>query len=333
MMWKNGTPRLVLATIAILSLFCEQLAGQSSLLAEKLKTLGEDSNTKRVYTSTTQEEYNYIKSGLRFQLENGLGIKPGYKIVREGQWGLTYDSGSYKRMVDFFTVYRVEGNVPCGLLMITTRSDTNYEDWFCIPSYGASDALWKTAYTDFLEFTKNWESAPAHAYSWGIIRMLSRSFSVTTNVHNSSTDSKPTQQSFRLNHAEAAAENSVKTVIVANTKSVDCQGNQNEPDAFQNLMSSLLVSEYRVLERAQLEVIFEEFKFGMTGLIAEEDLLEAGRLAGAQGAVICTETCLDGQTELKTVKLIDCRSGESLWSATGIGLNSSEFAAKFMEEF
>jgi hypothetical protein len=333
MIWKNGTPRLVLATIAILNLLCGQLVGQSSLLAEKLKTLGEDGNTKRVYASTTQEEYNYIKSGLRFQLENGLGIKPGYKIVREGQWGLTYDSGSWKRMVEFFVVYQIENNTPCGMLMISTRSDTDHEHWFCIPSYGASDALWKTAYSDYLDFTENWESEPARADSWGVIRMLSRSFSDITDGNGATADLNPSQQSFRLNHAEAAAENSVKTVIVANTKSIDCQGNQNEPDAFQNLMSSLLVSEYRVLERAQLEVIFEEFKFGMTGLIAEEDLLEAGRLAGAQGAVICTETCLDGHTELKTVKLIDCRSGESLWSATGIGLNSSEFAAKFMEEF
>jgi hypothetical protein len=193
--------------------------------------------------------------------------------------------------------------------------------------------MWKTVYSDYQEYTKNWESPSAKAYSWGVIRMLSRSFSEITNTNGVAVQELPSQHSFRLNRSEASSTTPIETVIVANTKSVDCDGNHNEPDGFQNLISSLLVSEYRVLERAQLDVIFEELEFGMSGLIAEEDLLEAGRLAGAQGAVICTETCLDGNTELKTVKLIDCSSGESVWSATGIGLNSSEFAVDFMEEF
>lgn len=330
---KNSVFSSLAMVFVMLTLFVVQSSGQGSLLAEKLKSMGQQSNSERVYASTTLEEYNYIKSGLRFQLENGLGIKPGYRIEREGQWWVSYDSNTWKRNIEFFTVYRVEGNIPCGLLMIASRSNTDYESWFCIPGYGVSSSMWKTVYSDYKEYTKNWESASAKAYSWGVIRMLSRSFSEITELNSETVDSEPTQHSFRLNHSESASSNKVETVIVANTKSVDCDGSENESDAFQNLVSSLLVSEYRVLERAQLDVIFKELEFGMTGMIAEEDLLEAGRLAGAQGAVICTETCLDGHTELKTVKLIDCSSGESLWSATGIGLNSSEFAVEFMEEF
>ena len=308
-------------------------SGQGSLLAEQLKAMGQEGRSERVHASTTLEEYQYIKSGLKFQLENGLGIKPGYRIEREGEWGVNYDSGSWERMVEFFMVHRVPGDVPCGMVMIAKRSNTGYEDWFCIPGFGSPSSLWKSVYSDYQEYTKHWDSASARAYSWGVIRMLSRSFSDLTARHAAGAESEPAQHAFRLVHSESAPSNPIETVIVANTKSVDCDGNEHEPDGFQNLISSLLVSEYRVLERAQLDVIFNELELGMTGMIAEGDLLEAGRLAGAQGAVICAETCLDGHTELKSVRLIDCSSGESLWSATGIGLNSSEFAMEFMEEF
>jgi hypothetical protein len=310
-----------------------QASAQGSGLAERLKSMKQSESTTRTFLSTTLEEYNYIKSGLKFQLQNGLGLKPGYQLVREGEWGLSYDSQSWKRMVEFFSVYRVQDNTPCAMLMISSRSDTGHEDWFCIPGFSSSAEMWKMVFEDYQEYTKGWESGPAQAYSWGVIRMLSRSFSEVTETNGATAREMPAQHSFRLHRSETASKSLIQTILVVNTKSVDCDGNQHAPDGFQNLISSLLVSEYRVLERAQLEVIFEELKLGMSGLIAEEDLLKAGRLAGAQGAVICTETCLDGNTELKTVKLIDCSSGESVWSATGIGLSSSEFAVDFMEEF
>lgn len=326
----NCIERIFLFSFLTLSLGHHCL-GQNSLLAQRLDNAGGDDVAS--FSSTTMEEYNYVKSGLRFQVENGLDLRNGYSLKRMGQWGMNYNSNSWRRRAEFFQVYKDNGAAPCAMLMIASRSDTDYQEWFCIPAHESAKGVWSQCFKDWQKYTENW-NAPSRAYSWGMIHMLSMSFSIeggSENVVEHLEDG--VLHDFRFSHSQSPLLGNENSVIVVNTKSTDCDGVERDPGAFQHLISSLLVSEYKVLERAQLGVVFDELEFGMTGLVNEQELLEAGMLAGAQGAVICSENCLDGVTQLKTVKLIDCQTGESQWSATGIGLNSTEFVNQLLDEF
>ncbi len=60
----------------------------------------------------------------------------------------------------------------------------------------------------------------------------------------------------------------------------------------------------------------------MSGLLLEDsDFAQAGCLAGAQGTVLASYGCLQGETKIQ-VKLVDCSTSDLYWSATGLDVSA-----------
>lgn len=60
---------------------------------------------------TTPEEYTYFTKGYKSQVEQGIGVKAGYKLV---DYGKHQDGG---RILNISAVLRDGESKPCGLLM------------------------------------------------------------------------------------------------------------------------------------------------------------------------------------------------------------------------
>ncbi len=64
-------------------------------------------------------------------------------------------------------------------------------------------------------------------------------------------------------------------------------------------------------------MVLDEQKLGMSGLVFEDQVVEAGCLQGSEGVVFCEIGCLAGQSMIK-VKLVDCKESVQQWSAMGL---------------
>jgi hypothetical protein len=90
------------------------------------------------------------------------------------------------------------------------------------------------------------------------------------------------------------------------------------------LVEGELLGIYGVVERKHLEEILDEQRLAMSGLLFEDsDFAQAGCLAGAQGTVLASYGCLQGETKIQ-VKLVDCSTSDFYWSATGIDVSAFE---------
>jgi hypothetical protein len=123
-----------------------------------------------VFGQTTEEEFNYITKGYKIQLASGLDMKKGYEFKAIDGWGINY--GSFERKATFKQLFREGETTPCATLMILERTDTDYEEYLCIPHYGSTDEIWNKAYNGFKESAKDWTKASI-GYVWGMIKMIS----------------------------------------------------------------------------------------------------------------------------------------------------------------
>ncbi len=88
---------------------------------------------------TTIEDYNYLTKGLKFQMENGLGIKQGYNIK---------EVGSFKDTSDKCTVYAFYKTnntdiIRAILVTIETKEEIIY---ICIPNSTSDISLKQASY-------------------------------------------------------------------------------------------------------------------------------------------------------------------------------------------
>lgn len=95
---------------------------------------------------TTEEEYNYLSKGYRATIEQGLDLKKGYSMTMLDTVQVTMEN--VKRIVEFHGFFRAGASKPCALLCIMRRKDSNFVGYTCLPSYDASDAMWKRALED-----------------------------------------------------------------------------------------------------------------------------------------------------------------------------------------
>ena len=103
-----------------------------------------------------------------------------------------------------------------------------------------------------------------------------------------------------------------------------CGGTLDDGQGVAELVEGELLGIYDVVERRHLEEILNEQRLAMSGLIFEDsDFAKAGCLAGAQGTVIVSYSCLQDKTKLQ-VKLVDCSTSDLYWSATGIDVSEFE---------
>lgn len=125
------------------------------------------------FSQTTQEEYNYLSKGYKIQLESGLDMKSGYEIKEVGDYGVNYNNGEFSRDVKFLHLYRIGETIPCATLAIFSRSNTDYEQYYCIPHIDSSSDIWTQAYSDFQSLTTSW-SEQGSGYTWSMIKVISQ---------------------------------------------------------------------------------------------------------------------------------------------------------------
>lgn len=106
----------------------------------------------------------------------------------------------------------------------------------------------------------------------------------------------------------------VGTLMIVAQPGTDCAG-ITSTDAL-DLFALQLIPHFDIVDRSVQDLIFAEQQLGMTGLIREADLVEAGLQAGAQGILTVQGTCLATQSLWKA-KLIDAQSSVLLLSAIG----------------
>ena len=92
------------------------------------------------------------------------------------------------------------------------------------------------------------------------------------------------------------------TVLILENDSLDASCS-----AIAQVVKGALVDQFELLERAELEGLIDEQKLSMSGLVSEEESIEAGRILGAQFASRLSCTGLDGQY-LVTLEFINCET-------------------------
>jgi len=117
---------------------------------------------------------------------------------------------------------------------------------------------------------------------------------------------------------------SILKVAVIGKESNLCNGSIDDGQGLAELVEGELLGIYGVVERKHLEEIIDEQRLAMSGLLLEDsDFAQAGCLAGAQGTVLASYGCLQGETKIQ-VKLVDCSTSDLYWSATGIDVSAFE---------
>jgi len=109
----------------------------------------------KLFSQTTQEEYNYITKGYKVQIESGLDMKKGYTLVDLGKWSLTHSSE--KRECEFKGLVRQGKTKPCAVMMIYRRTDipNGAVMYICIPSKDSASEIWNQTLNFINENFKN----------------------------------------------------------------------------------------------------------------------------------------------------------------------------------
>lgn len=134
----------------------------------------------------------------------------------------------------------------------------------------------------------------------------------TTRTSQSTFNKSKGQVSF----TEGSLELDVQNVFVIQGKGKSCS-NKNVESGLLDVVGTQLLSTYTVLERQMLDVILEEQRLSMSGLVFEATAVEAGCLQGADGVVFCQYGCL-GEDDLLTIKLVDCKTSSQIWVLSAI---------------
>ena len=110
---------------------------------------------------------------------------------------------------------------------------------------------------------------------------------------------------------------SIEAVAVLALDRLNCAEDSVKSINEASVVEQELLGLYDIVDRNHLEMIMNEQRLAMSGLMLEEGALaQAGCLAGAQGTVIVTKGCVAGDDVL-TIKMIDCTSSKMHWVANG----------------
>ena len=120
----------------------------------------------------------------------------------------------------------------------------------------------------------------------------------------------------------------ITSITVLGKSGKDCRG--KGAAALANDFSNSILKLYNVVDRDNLDIFLKEHKNSMTGLFEESDYIEAGKLAGAEGVIFVSATCVNKHTEID-VSLSDTKTGSIQWSIHSENLDPHEIADRFIE--
>jgi len=192
---------------------------------------------------------------------------------------------------------------------------------FMIPrDYDKSDVNISAVISEsYGEYSKNWQET----------FVFKSNFSSTNEIVFESTEeveetdiqraSMPNEITFNKFDREVLIE---RIFVVANPAE-DCEGNIQKGQDIANIVESLLLGEYDILERRYFEQILNEQQLAASGLLLEEKAVELGCNAGSQGILFTEVGCLGGEATIN-LKLVGCQTSEIYWSCVGIDASPIE---------
>ena len=117
----------------------------------------------------------------------------------------------------------------------------------------------------------------------------------------------------------------LKSIAILGKDGQDCRGKTSQDLA--NDFSSGILQLYNVVDRSNLDIFIEEQRNSMSGLFEDSDYIEAGRLAGAEGIVFVSATCINKHTEID-ITLSDTSSGSIQWSIHSENIDPHDLAKR-----
>lgn len=128
--------------------------------------------TTKLFSQTTQEEYNYITKGYKVQMESGLDMKKGYTLIELGSWGL--DHNPEHRECTFKGLVRQGQTKPCAIMMIYKRTDVKEGATFyiCIPTPDSTEQ-WNLTLNFINENCKN-NDKMQNTMLWALMKFASQ---------------------------------------------------------------------------------------------------------------------------------------------------------------
>lgn len=130
----------------------------------------------------------------------------------------------------------------------------------------------------------------------------------------------PTGMTFEYGNSSSA----INTVFVSGSRGTKCTAEDTDGEGLAQLVSARLMSAYDMIDRSNLPRVLEEQKQGLSGIFDEKTVGEMGRLIGAEGVLVCGESCVGGRSIL-TIKLLNCQTLEQAWIASGLDIDPLVF--------
>jgi hypothetical protein len=122
-----------------------------------------------------------------------------------------------------------------------------------------------------------------------------------------------------------------------NTILISIKPNENctkvDLDVMADYLNASLMSKYKVVNREDLDLLLEEQKLSLSGLIQEEESVEAGNLIGANYTMLSSYQCVEKANINLTLKLINCETSEIEWVAILNDIKYSKIPEKVSELF
>jgi len=127
---------------------------------------------------------------------------------------------------------------------------------------------------------------------------------------------------------DASAVASISTIVLTAKPGKNCDG--AEAEHMTDALALGLLETFDIVDRSALDLAIKEQELGMTGLVRDEDWIQAGALAGAEAILTLQAMCLGGSSILKA-KLISAESSLLLLSAIGTGVGPDAVAQKIAD--
>lgn len=101
----------------------------------------------KLIAQTTEEEYNYLTKGYKIQVESGLDMKMGYKMVLLST--SSNNSPNINRNVEFYSLIKTATNKQSAVLMI--YKEKNEKFYYCIPTINSTIEMKSKCLNDIMK--------------------------------------------------------------------------------------------------------------------------------------------------------------------------------------
>ena len=108
--------------------------------------------------------------------------------------------------------------------------------------------------------------------------------------------------------------NVIAVIPLINSTCIDKSFNST---SVSSIIETAMLEHYIIVERTNFESLLEEQKLGMSGLLFESSVVQAGFTYGAQGILFVDYEC-SKESSITNVKLVDCGSSKIIWSCSGV---------------